>query len=95
MASEFKIWNEACQRWEYICLHDSVDECSGWLRWVEVPLAPDSPGENGDVARDDSWFYVYNVTLAMWGRTAISYSWSNTTTTTTEIPNTTTTTTLI
>jgi hypothetical protein len=79
--STFAIWNEACQKYEYICLHDTDGECNGWLRWVEVPLTPESLGEEGDVARDDSYFYVYNSDINMWGRTAISYNWNNATTT--------------
>ena len=77
--SELKRWNEACQQWEIICL-----ECS--IKRVDVPLSPDSAGNDGEVAWDGTYFYVYNPTLDLWGRTAISYSWVNTTTTTTPEP---------
>ena len=53
------------------------------LHWVDVPLTPDSPGNENEVARQGDYFYYYDTDNSLWRRIESSIDWSNTTTTTT------------
>lgn len=47
----------------------------GNIRYVSPPATPASPGSEGDVAEDGSYFYVYSTAAGAWRRTSID-EWS-------------------
>ena len=47
-----------------------VTNSSGTVPYVDVPASPTSPGNEGDIAYDNSYQYIYS--NGVWKRSAIS-----------------------
>ena len=48
----------------------------GYAKWVDAPLTKTSTGTKGDIAQDESYFYVC-VSTNKWGRSPLAINWIN------------------